>query len=68
MSVDSDDSVELDSSLESMPTHRTEWKQHDLLFTVLSRYFHVASNMSGGVLPTWVVSPKEGQRNRCLPR
>ena len=61
MSVDSDDSVELDSSLESMPTHRTEWKQHDLLFTVLSRYFHVASNMSGGVLPTWVVSPKEGK-------
>ena len=67
MSVDSDDSVELNSSLESMPTHRTEWKQHDLLFTVLSRYFYVASNMSGGVLPTWVVSPKEDKEiDVCL--
>ena len=50
-----------DSSLESLPSHRTEWKQHDLLATILRRYFYVASHMSGGFLPTWVVSPKEGK-------
>jgi hypothetical protein len=67
MSVDSDDSVEVDSSLESMPTHRAEWKQHELLSTILSRYFYVASNMSGGVLPTWVVSPKNDKEiDDCL--
>jgi len=67
MSVDSDDSVEVDSSLEPMPTHRAEWKQHELLSTILSRYFYVASNMSGGVLPTWVVSPKNDKEiDDCL--
>ena len=50
MAVDLDDSVDVESSLESMPSHRLEWKQHDLLSTVLRRYFYVASNMSGGVL------------------
>jgi len=67
MSVDSDGSVEVDSSLEPMPIHRSEWKQHELLSTILSRYFYVASNMSGGVLPTWVVSPKNDKEiDDCL--
>ena len=67
MSVDSDDSLEVDSSVESMPSHRLEWKQHDLLSTVLARYFYVAANMSGGVLPTWVVSPKNDKEiDDCL--
>jgi len=67
MSIDSGDSVEANSSLESMPTHRSEWKQHDLLFTILNRYFYVASDMSGGVLPTWVVSPKNDKKiDDCL--
>jgi len=67
MSIDSDDSVEVNSSLESMPTHRSEWKQHELLSTILNRYFYVASDMSGGVLPTWVVSPKHDKEiDDCL--
>ena len=67
MAVDLDDSVDVESSLESMPSHRLEWKQHDLLSTVLRRYFHVASNMSGGVLPTWIVSPKNDKEiDDCL--
>jgi hypothetical protein len=67
MSIDSDDSVEANSSLESMPTHRSEWKQHELLSTILNRYFYVASDMAGGVLPTWVVSPKNDKKiDDCL--
>ena len=67
MSIDSDVSVEVDSSLESMPIHRSDWKQHELLSTILSRYFYVASNMSGGVLPTWAVSPKNDKEiDDCL--
>jgi len=67
MSTDSDDSKEVDSSLESMPAHRSEWKQHELLSTILNRSFFVASKMSGGILPTWVVLPK-GDKNvdECL--
>jgi len=61
MPSDTDDLTSKDSSLESMVSHRKDWKQHDLLATVLRRYFYVASHMSGGFLPTWVVSPKEGK-------
>ena len=69
MSTDSDDSMEVDSSLESMPVHRSEWKQHELLATVLSRSFFVASNLSGGILPTWVVSPKDDKDiDECLDK
>ena len=61
MPSDTDDLTADDSSPESMPLHREDWKQHDLLATILRRYFYVASHMSGGFLPTWVVSPKEGK-------
>jgi hypothetical protein len=61
MPSDTDDLTADDSSPESMPRHREDWKQHDLLATILRRYFYVASHMSGGFLPTWVVSPKEGK-------
>ena len=67
MSTDSDASLGVDTPRESMPVHRSEWKQHDLLSNILGRSFHVAANMSGGVLPTWVVSPKEDKEiDDCL--
>ena len=67
MSDVQDDNPAADSSLQSMPSHRSDWKQHDLLANVLRRYFYVSSSMSGGFLPSWVVSPKDGMEiDDCL--
>ena len=67
MSDVQDDNPAADSSLQSMPSHRSDWKQHDLLANVLRRYFYVSSTMSGGFLPSWVVSPKDGMEiDDCL--
>lgn len=59
MPDDSDDSLADDSLQESMPAHRSEWKQHDLLASILNRFFYLSNNMSGGILPAWAVSPKD---------
>ena len=59
MSDNSDDSLAEDSPRESMPAHRSEWKQQDLLASILSRFFYLSNNMSGGILPAWAVSPKD---------
>ena len=61
MPSNTEDLTDKDSALESMVSHRKDWKQHDLLAAILRRYFYVASHMSGGFLPTWVVSPKDGK-------
>ena len=67
MSDDSDVSLGDDSPQESMPAHRSEWKQHDLLASILGRFFYISTNMSGGVLPAWVVSPKNDKEiDDCL--
>ena len=67
MSDNLDDSLDIDSPHESMPVHRSEWKQHDLLSSILSRFFYVSSSMSGGILPAWVVSPKnDKEMDDCL--
>ncbi len=67
MSDQLDGSLAGDSPQESMPAHRSEWKQHDLLATILNRYFYLSTNMSGGILPAWVVSPKNDKEiDECL--
>ncbi len=67
MSDERDDIPAVDSSLQSMPSHRSDWKQHDLLATILRRYFYLSPHMSGGFLPSWVVSPRDGKEiDDCL--
>jgi len=67
MSDNSDVSLGDDSLRESMPAHRSEWKQHDLLASILGRFFYISTNMSGGILPAWVVSPKNDKEiDDCL--
>ena len=44
--------------LQSMEAHKQLWSQHDLLQTILRRYFSVHGAIGGTVLPAWKVSAK----------
>ena len=44
--------------LQPMEAHKQLWSQHDLLQTILQRFFSVHGAIGGTVLPAWNVSTR----------
>ena len=61
MSNEAQPSVEL----QPMDAHKQLWSQHDLLQTILQRFFSVHGAIGGTVLPAWKVSTKD-ERAACV--